>query len=157
MSVEVETGCPGPASRRHSRAPGGKNHSGGVQNETYWLDDELSARVRALVRRAYHIQNPCLEVGELRIETATERVWRGSEQLRLTPREYALLEYLAMRSGEVVSRTEIWEHVYDFKSEADSNVVDVYIGYLRKKIERPGKPSMIRTLRGRGYSLGDER
>jgi DNA-binding response OmpR family regulator len=119
--------------------------------------EELLARVRALVRRAYNTKSPCLEVGGLRIETATQRVWRGSEELHLTPREYALLEYLAMRSGEVVSRTEIWEHVYDFRSEADSNVVDVYIGYLRKKIERFGQPLLIRTFRGRGYSLGDSR
>jgi DNA-binding response OmpR family regulator len=59
-----------------------------------------------------------------------------------------------MRSHEVVSRSEIWEHIYEFKSEADSNVVDVYIGYLRKKLERSGKPTLIHTLRGRGYLLG---
>jgi DNA-binding response OmpR family regulator len=81
-------------------------------------------------------------------------VWRDSEEVHLTAREYALLEYLAMRRGEVVSRTDIWEHVYEFNSAADSNVVDVYVGYLRRKIERPDRPQLIRTLRGRGYSLG---
>jgi DNA-binding response OmpR family regulator len=117
--------------------------------------DELLARVRALARRAYCAKNPRVEIGDLRIETPTQRVWRGKEEVTLTPREYALLEYLAMRAGEVVSRTDIWEHVYEFNSEADSNVVDVYIGYLRKKLERPGRPPLIHTVRGRGYSLGE--
>jgi DNA-binding response OmpR family regulator len=116
--------------------------------------EELLARVRALARRAYCAKNPCLQIGDLRVETALRRVWRGGEEISLTPREYALVEYLAMRAGQVVSRTEIWEHVYEFNSTADSNVVDVYIGYLRRKIERPGKPALILTLRGRGYSLG---
>jgi DNA-binding response OmpR family regulator len=117
---------------------------------------ELLARVRALARRAYCAKNPCLQVEDLKIETILQRVWRGAEEVSLTPREYALLEYLAMRAGQVVSRTEIWEHVYEFNSEADSNVVDVYIGYLRKKIERANRPVLIHTLRGRGYSLGRE-
>ena len=116
--------------------------------------EELLARVRALARRAYRTKNPRLEVGDLRIETATQRVWRGKEEVRLTPREYVLLEYLAMRAGEVVSRTDIWEHVYEFNSEAVSNVVDVYIGYLRKKIDRPKRHPLIHTVRGRGYVLG---
>jgi DNA-binding response OmpR family regulator len=118
--------------------------------------EELLARVRALARRAYRAKNPTLAAGDLRIETTAQRVWRGRTEVRLTPREYALLEYLAMRAGEVVSRTDIWEHLYEFNSEADSNVVDVYIGYLRRKIERPGKPALIHTVRGRGYSLGAE-
>lgn len=116
--------------------------------------EELLARVRALTRRTYGAKNPCMQVDDLRIDTSTRRVWRGDEEFSLTPREYALLEYLAMRSHEVVSRSEIWEHTYEFKSEADSNVVDVYIGYLRKKLERPGKPTLIHTIRGRGYLLG---
>lgn len=115
--------------------------------------EELLARVRALTRRAYGAKGPDLEIGDLRIETPAQRVWRGKEEVHLTPREYALLEYLALRAGEVVSRTDIWEHVYDFNSEADSNVVDVYIGYLRKKIERPGRGPLIHTVRGRGYRL----
>ena len=117
--------------------------------------EELLARVRALARRAYRVKNPTLEVGDLRIETITHRIWRGKQEIRLTPREYVLLEYLAMRAGEVVSRTDIWEHVYEFNSEADSNVVDVYIGYLRKKIERPGRAALIHTVRSRGYTLGE--
>lgn len=114
---------------------------------------ELLARVRALARRAYAVSAPAITVGDLRIECSSQRVFRGDEEIALTPREYALLEYLAVRAGEVVTRTDIWEHVYDFTSEADSNVVDVYIGYLRRKLERPDRPPLIRTIRGRGYSL----
>ncbi len=115
---------------------------------------ELLARVRALLRRSYRTKNPLLEVQDLRIDLTKQRVWRGGAEIGLTPREYALLEYLAMRAGQVVSRTDIWEHVYEFNSSASSNVVDVYVGYLRKKIERPDGPPLISTLRGRGYLLG---
>lgn len=115
--------------------------------------EELLARVRSLVRRRYQKKRPCIQVAGLQIDTASRRVRRGREEIELTPREYALVEYLALRAGETVSRTEIWEHLYDFESEATSNVVDVYVGYLRKKLDRPGKPSLIRTVRGRGYSL----
>jgi DNA-binding response OmpR family regulator len=115
---------------------------------------ELLARVRALVRRSYRSKNRVIEVQDLRIDLAIQRVWRGREEIELTPREYALLEYLAMRNGQVASRTEIWEHVYEFNDELSSNVVDVYIGYLRKKIERAGKTPLIHTARGRGYFLG---
>jgi DNA-binding response OmpR family regulator len=117
---------------------------------------ELLARIRVLVRRSYRTKNPRIEVQDLRIDLAIQRVWRGSDEIPLTPREYALLEYLAMRAGQVVSRTDIWEHVYEFNSSASSNVVDVYIGYLRKKIERPGQAPVINTVRGRGYTLGAE-
>jgi len=115
---------------------------------------ELLARVRALLRRSYRKKNPQIKIKDLRIDLTTQRVWRGHEEIQLTPREYALLEYLAMRVGETVSRMDIWEHVYEFNSSALSNVVDVYIGYLRKKIERPGRPPLIHTVRGRGYTLG---
>lgn len=118
--------------------------------------EELLARVHALVRRGYRRKDPVLSFGSLRIDTAAQRVFREEEELRLTPREYALLEYLAMRAGELVSRTDIWEHVYDFHSTSASNVVDVYVGYLRKKIDSPGQPSLIQTIRGRGYTLRDE-
>jgi len=114
---------------------------------------ELLARIRALLRRSYLKKNPRIKVQDLQIDLTTQRVWRGREEIQLTPREYALLEYLAMRAGETVSRTDIWEHVYEFNSSGSSNVVDVYIGYLRKKIERPGKPPLIHTVRGRGYIL----
>ena len=116
--------------------------------------EELLARVRALLRRSYRAKNPLLRIEDLQIDLAAQRVRRGTEEIELTPREYALLEYLAMRAGQTVSRTEIWEHVYEFNDDASSNVVDVYIGYLRKKIERPGKAPLIHTARGRGYLLG---
>jgi DNA-binding response OmpR family regulator len=116
--------------------------------------EELLARVRALVRRSYAKRKPVLHIGDLRIEMASRRVWRGDDEVELTLREYSILEYLALRTGETVSRTDIWEHVYEFNSEADSNVVDVYITYLRKKIEKPGKPQLLHTRRGFGYMLG---
>ena len=117
--------------------------------------DELLARINALIRRGYGHKDPEVRVGPLRIHPATGRAWRAKEELKLTGREYSLLEYLAMRAGEVVSRADIWEHVYDFHSTATSNVVDVYVNYLRKKLDRPGDESLIRTVRGRGYCLGD--
>ena len=116
---------------------------------------ELLARVRALVRRAYDAKDPVLRVGDLEIDTAARSARRGGEPLRLTAREYALLELLALRAGQVVSRTAVWEHVYEFDSEAHSNVVDVYIGYLRRKTERGGRPRLIHTRRGQGYVLGE--
>ena len=115
--------------------------------------DELLARVRALVRREYDQKAPELRIGDLRIDTAAQRVWRGERQITLTSREYALLAYLVRRLDDVVTRSDIWEHVYDFNSSATSNVVDVYVGYLRKKLDNGQGPSLIRTVRGRGYSL----
>jgi DNA-binding response OmpR family regulator len=115
---------------------------------------ELLARVRALLRRSYQEKTSCINIKDLRIDLTKQRVWRGRRELHLTPREYALLEYLAIRAGQIVSRTDIWEHIYEFDSSASSNVVDVYIGYLRRKIERPAKPALIHTVRGRGYILG---
>jgi DNA-binding response OmpR family regulator len=114
---------------------------------------ELLARVRTLVRRRYDTKDPVLRVEDLVIDTVKRRVRRGETTVALSPREYALLEYLAMRAGELVTRTEIWEHVYDFQSDAQSNVVDVYVSYLRKKL---GTPSLIHTRRGHGYVLGSE-
>ena len=116
--------------------------------------EELLARIRALLRRRYLEKNPRIKIKDLLIDLTAQRAWRGRKEIQLTPREYALLEYLAMRVGQTVSRTDIWEHLYEFNSSASSNVVDVYIGYLRRKIERPDKPSLIHTVRGRGYVLG---
>jgi DNA-binding response OmpR family regulator len=111
---------------------------------------ELLARVRALVRRRYEHRDPLVSVADLEIDTTKRIVRRAGEVVALSAREYALLEYLAMRVGEVVTRTEIWEHVYDFHSDAQSNVVDVYVGYLRKKLGA----TLIQTRRGHGYVLG---
>lgn len=116
--------------------------------------EELLARVRALVRRNYNKKSPRIVVEDLRIDLNTQQVYRGDRLIQLTAREYGLLEYLAVRAGEVVSRTDIWEHVYEFNSSAASNVVDVYVGYLRKKLQSEGEPSLLHTVRGRGYLLG---
>ena len=80
-------------------------------------------------------------------------VRRAGRTIDLTPREYALLEYLALRAGQVVTRTEIWEHLYDFRDESTSNVTDVYVRYLRRKLERDGRGRLIHTRRGVGYVL----
>ena len=116
--------------------------------------EELLARVRALVRRRYDAKAPVIRVEDLEIDTNAHTVTRGGRPIDLTAREYALIEFLALRRGQVVSRTDVWEHLYDFNSTAESNVVDVYVGYLRKKIERPELPPLIHTRRGQGYVLG---
>ncbi len=118
--------------------------------------EELLARVRALVRRSYRKKNPLISIEDLEIDTSAKQVKRGGKTIELTPREYALLEYMAFRRGDVITRTEIWEHVYDFRSEATSNVVDVYIGYLRRKIDKGFDTKLIHTRRGLGYWLGVE-
>jgi len=112
---------------------------------------ELLARVRALLRREYVQKAPTLEVGHVHIHTVSHTVMVDGDKVEFTAKEYALLEYLARRSGQVVSRLEIWEHLYDENSTTMSNVVDVYIGYLRKKIEIDGRPKLLVTRRGEGY------
>jgi DNA-binding response OmpR family regulator len=114
---------------------------------------ELLARVRALVRRSYDKARAAIEVSDLVIDTTRRVVRRGARVIAVSAREYALLEYLAMRAGQLVTRTEIWDHVYDFNADVQSNVIDVYIGYLRKKL---GPPPLIHTRRGHGYLLGVE-
>ena len=114
---------------------------------------ELLARIRALTRRRYEQKSPDIKINDLRIDTSAKKVWLRDEEIILTSREFMLLEYLARRAGQVVSRTEIWEHIYEFKSEASSNVVDVYIGYLRKKIENKNQSPILQTVRGQGYIL----
>jgi two-component system OmpR family response regulator len=114
---------------------------------------ELLARVRSLIRRRYDTRDPRIRIADLEVDTTRRAVRRGPSAIALSAKEYALLEYLALRAGELVTRTEIWEHVYDFHSEAQSNVVDVYIGYLRKKL---GPPALIHTRRGHGYVLLSE-
>jgi DNA-binding response OmpR family regulator len=115
---------------------------------------ELLARLRALLRRSQTTRPPELRIEDLVIDTVKKKVWRGDVAISLSAREFALLEYLAGRAHQVVTRSDIWEHVYDFRSEAQSNVVDVYVGYLRKKL---GAPTIIHTRRGIGYVLGEER
>ncbi|MGD8452720.1 MAG: response regulator transcription factor [Phycisphaerae bacterium] len=116
--------------------------------------EELLARVRALVRRRYGNRSSLLEIGDLRIDTAKRQVCRDGEEVELRAMEYKILEYLARRAGETVSRAEIWEQLYDFGAQTMSNVVDVHISSLRRKIDRPGETSRIQTRRGLGYMLG---
>jgi DNA-binding response OmpR family regulator len=116
---------------------------------------ELLARVRAIIRRRYQSSDSTIRVGNLEIDQSARTVRREGAPIVLSAREYALLEYLAARRGQVASRAEIWDHVYDFASEPSSNVVDVYIGYLRKKIEQGEGPKLIHTRRGQGYVLGE--
>lgn len=114
---------------------------------------ELLARVRALVRRKYGSKSPVIRVADMEIDTAQRVVRRGGRRIELSGREYAMLELLASRAGQVVTRTDIWEHVYDFGADPDSNVVNVFIGHLRKKLEGDGLPKLIQTRRGHGYVL----
>jgi DNA-binding response OmpR family regulator len=118
--------------------------------------DELLARVRSMVRRGHGQKSTVVTVGDLEIDTARKSARRGGNNIELSAREYALLEYLAHRQGQVVSRSEIWEHLYDQHDENTSNVVDVYIGYLRNKIDKDYPTRLIHTRRGQGYLLGVE-
>jgi DNA-binding response OmpR family regulator len=115
--------------------------------------DELLARVEALARRAHGIKQPVIRVADLEIDPAMRAVRRGGAAIDLPPREFALLEYLAARQGRVVTRAEVEAHVYNDRCEPMSNVVDAAIYALRKKVDRPGEPSLIRTRRGMGYVL----
>jgi DNA-binding response OmpR family regulator len=118
--------------------------------------EELLARIRALVRRKYEAKAPALTVGDLEIDTVQRTARRGGEPLRLTAREYGLLEYLALKAGRVVSRTDIREHLYGFGDEADSNVVDACVSRVRRKLEQGGRPRLIQTRRGFGYILEEQ-
>jgi two-component system OmpR family response regulator len=116
---------------------------------------ELAARVRALVRRGRVERPTVLEAGDLRLDPARRRAWRAEVELDLSPKEFALLELLLRHPGEVLTRTRILEHVWDFAYDPSSNVVDQYIGYLRRKIDRPFGRDDLETVRGAGYRLRD--
>jgi DNA-binding response OmpR family regulator len=118
--------------------------------------EELLARLRALIRRGHQVKDPVLRVYDLEIDTASRTVKRAGKDIHLTPREYALLQFLAFHQGKVVSRSMIWEHLYDEHDENTSNVVDVYIRYLRTKIDRGFDPPLILTRWGEGYMLRGE-
>ena len=104
------------------------------------------------------VKNPLIHVMDLTLDTASRQVKRAGVKIHLTPREYALLEFLAFHRGRVVTRTMIWEHLYDEYDENTSNVVDVYIRYLRNKIDKGFDPPLILTKWGEGYMLrgGDD-
>jgi two-component system OmpR family response regulator len=115
---------------------------------------ELLARIRSLLRRGETAKRPTvLEIGDLRLDPATRKVTRGDRPIELTPKEFALLEFFMRHPDEVLTRTRLIEHVWDFAYDGDSNVVDVYVRYLRDKIDRPFDRDSIQTVRGAGYRL----
>ena len=118
--------------------------------------EELLARVRSLVRRGPRDRSPTLRIGDLELDPAAHAVRRAGEPVPLTPKEFALLQYLMTHPDEALSRSRLLEHVWDFAFDGDPNVVDVYIGYLRAKIDRPFGRRSIETVRGVGYRLRSE-
>ncbi|MBI5826600.1 MAG: response regulator transcription factor [Deltaproteobacteria bacterium] len=117
---------------------------------------ELLARIRSLLRRKAAVKEAVVRIADLEINTASHEVRRAGKPVTLSAREYALLEYLAYRKGSVVTRTEIVEHIYNEDAEMDSNVVDVYINYLRNKVDKDFGEKLIHTVRGAGYMLKEE-
>jgi two-component system OmpR family response regulator len=115
--------------------------------------DELLARLRALTRRAPAERPVTVEVGDLRLDPAAHRAWRGKTELDLSAKEFALLELLMRRPGSVLTRGQLLEGAWDMSYERRSNIVDVYIRYLREKIDRPFGSDTIETVRGVGYRL----
>jgi two-component system OmpR family response regulator len=114
---------------------------------------ELCARLRALIRRGAPERPAVLEAGDLRLDPAGRRAWRGETELDLSAREFALLDFLLRHAGRVVTRTMILEHVWDVAFDPTSNVVDQYVAYLRRKIDRPFGVTQLETVRGAGYRL----
>ncbi len=117
---------------------------------------ELLARLRALVRRGGVERPSVLEVGDLRLDPATRQVWRGPTEITLSAKEFALLETFMRRPGQVLSRYQLLEHAWDYAYENRSNVVDVYVRYLRDKVDRPFGHDSLETVRGAGYRLRKE-
>jgi two-component system, OmpR family, response regulator len=113
----------------------------------------LVARLRALIRRGAAERPSVIEAGDLRFDPGSRRTWRGETEVRLTAREASLLEFLLRRSGQVVSKTEILDHVWDDRFDGDPNIVEVYVRHLRNKLDRPFGRASIETLRGAGYRL----
>jgi two-component system copper resistance phosphate regulon response regulator CusR len=117
---------------------------------------ELSARIRALLRRGSRAPDSCLHVADLEINRIERTVKRGDRKIELTPKEFALLEYLMRNAGRRVTRAMIIEHVWNLSFDTMTNVVDVYINYLRRKVDEGYEVKLIRTIRGVGYQLGGE-
>jgi two-component system OmpR family response regulator len=114
---------------------------------------ELSARIRALIRRGSVERPPVLQVGDLRLDPAQRRAWRSEVELGLSAKEFALLELFMRHPDQVLTRSQILEHVWDFAYEGMSNVVDQYVLYLRRKTDRPFGTEQLETVRGAGYRL----
>ena len=117
---------------------------------------ELLARLRALARRGAPERPPVLEAGGLRLDPSTRQVWRGETEIELSTKEFALLETFMRRPGQVLSRYQLLEHAWDIAYENKSNVVDVYVRYLREKVDRPFGVESLETVRGAGYRLRAE-
>jgi len=117
---------------------------------------ELLARLRALARRAPAVRPTELRVGDLRLDPAAHRAWRGPDELHLTAKEFVLLEVFMRHPGEVLSRVQLLDSAWDIAFESQSNVVDVYVRYLREKIDRPFGCETLETVRGVGYRLRAE-
>lgn len=113
----------------------------------------LVARLRSLVRRGTRERPVVLEAGEVRLDPAAKRVWRGDVEIELTSREFAVLEFLIRHAGDVVSKREVLDNVWDVDFEGDPNIVEVYVRHLRNKVDRPFGRASIETLRGSGYRL----
>ena len=118
--------------------------------------EELIARLRALIRRSRGQASPLITIGDLVIDTNARTVIRAGKGITLSAREYDVLAYLALSAGRVVSRTELIEHIYETDYDWDSNVIDVYISYLRTKIDKGYPAPLIQTVRGAGYLLKGE-
>jgi heavy metal response regulator len=114
---------------------------------------ELLARVRALLRRRAEVEPTVLCLGDLRLDPARRTVTRGGQKIDLTPREFALLDYFMRNPGRVLTRTMIAEHVWDYSFDTSTNVIDVYVNYIRKKIDSGREPKLLHTMRGVGYVL----
>jgi len=115
--------------------------------------EELLARINALMRRAGGHARPRVSLGPLTIDLSAQRVFRGDEEIPLTTYEYKVLNYLVMHPGEVVTKTDLSEHIYEEDADRDSNVIEVFVGRLRRKLDPDGTLNPIETLRGRGYRL----
>ena len=118
--------------------------------------DELLARVRSMTRTRFGMSDNVLQVADLVVDTASHKVTRGGAEIKLSPREYKLLEYMIRNRGIVLSRDQIETHIWDFAYEGGTNVVDVYIRYLRRKLDTGHETKLIHTVRGSGYVLREE-
>ena len=117
---------------------------------------ELLARVRALLRRRTDAEPAVLQFSDLTLDPARRTVSRGGKRIELTPKEFALLDYFMRNPGRVLTRAMISDHVWNYDFDTMTNVIDVYVNYLRKKLHRPGRPGLIHTVRGAGYVLKEE-
>ncbi|GMU95449.1 MULTISPECIES: response regulator transcription factor [Ignavibacterium] len=118
--------------------------------------EELLARIRAILRRNSVEKNNIIRAGDLILDTQAHKVFRNNVEIQLTPKEYAILEYLMRNKNRVISRTKLSEHIYEFHFDPGTNVIDVYINKLRNKIDKGYEKQMIRTIRGVGYLIKDD-